>query len=234
MSVSENLNTNLSKVLNFIETAAAQKIDIIGFPEMSLTGYTPEVVFSENLNSLMDTSLKQIQKKCCELNIAAIIGHPYKNGYNLYNRASAILPNGQTFIYNKTHLVDLEKKFFTPGNDLLAFCYRDEKIGVIICRDQNDPTLCVKLKGKGVKYIYILSAHYYKPKEARWKIDKNKAIPITRAVENNVYTLLPNTVGSHLGMVSLGYSLIAGPDGALVVLAGESEETILSLCNLDY
>ena len=58
---------------------------------------------------------------------------------------------------------------------------------------------------------------------------KNRAIPITRAVENGVYVLLSNFVGSHLGMVSLGNSLIADPDGAVVSSAGESEESLLSV-----
>ena len=40
---------------------------------------------------------------------------------------------------------------------------------------------------------------------------KNRAIPITRAVENGVYVLLSNFVGSHLGMVSLGNSLLPTP-----------------------
>ena len=49
-----------------------------------------------------------------------------------------------------------------------------------------------------------------------------------------MYVLLPNTVGSHLGMISLGNSLIADPDGAVVVSAGESEETILSLSLYEF
>ncbi len=104
----------------------------------------------------------------------------------------------------------------------------------MICRDQNDPKIAEELVKRGARFIFIISAHYYKPKEARWKLEKNRAIPITRAVENGVYVLLPNTVGSHLGMISLGNSLIADPDGAVVVSAGESEETILSLSLYEF
>ena len=99
----------------------------------------------------------------------------------------------------------------------------------MICRDQNHPKLGLELVKKGAEFIYILSAHFYRPKEARWKVEKNRAIPITRAVENGVHVLLSNFVGSHLGLVSLGNSLIADPDGAVVVSAGENEESLLSV-----
>ena len=44
---------------------------------------------------------------------------------------------------------------------------------------------------------------------------------------------MANTVGTHLGTISLGNSLIVDPDGAVVVSAGESEEGILSLSLFD-
>ncbi len=64
-------------------------------------------------------------------------------------------------------------------------------------------------------------------------MDKNRAIPITRAVENKAFVLLSNTVGTHLGMVSLGNSLIADPEGAVVVAADEYQEGLLLLSTND-
>ena len=80
------------------------------------------------------------------------------------------------------------------------------------------------------KFLFILSAHFYNPKEARWKLEKNRAIPITRAVENGIYVLSQHC-STHLGHDKFwGNSLIVDPDGAVVVSAGEkSEEGILSL-----
>jgi len=163
-------------------------------------------------------------------NIAVIVGHPSRKDDKLYNCASAFLPDGSTFKYDKKYPTELELKYFEAGDkEPLVFPFRGKKIGVIICRDQNYPELARYLTKEGAQFIYILSAHFYNPKEARWKLEKNRAIPITRAVENKVYVFLSNAVGSHLGMVSLGNSLIADPEGAVVVSAGESEEGIISL-----
>lgn len=230
MAVAEKLDTNTKKIISYIKKAASQNINIVGFPEMALTGYTKEILGEENLNTIVKDSLSEIKKACTSYNTTVIVGHPYKKGNKLYNSASVLLPDGSTFIYDKKYPTELELRYFEAGKkEPLVFTYGGKKIGVMICRDQNYPDLARALTKAGAKIIYILSAHFYNPKEARWKLEKNRAIPITRAVENNVYVLLSNFVGSHLGMVSLGNSLIADPDGAVVVSAGESEEGLLSV-----
>jgi predicted amidohydrolase len=235
MAVSENLGVNTKKIISFIKEAALQDINIVGFPEMALTGYTKEILVDENLNSMVQDSLSEIKKACKLHNTAVLVGHPYKDGEELYNSATVFLPDGSTFTYDKKYPTELESKYFEAGKkEPLVFPFGDAKIGVIICRDQNYPELCRALTKAGAQFIYILSAHFYDPKEARWKLEKNRAIPITRAVENKVYVLLSNFVGSHLGKVSLGNSLIADPDGAVVVSAGETEEGLLSVSIDDF
>ncbi|HHY14154.1 MAG TPA: carbon-nitrogen hydrolase family protein [Thermoanaerobacterales bacterium] len=228
MPISDNIDVNKKKIIDFLEKANEQCIDLLAFPEMSLTGYT-EMILSQDLNVIVDDHINQIKDICNSLEIGSIIGHAYKEEDKLYNRISVILPEEDIYTYDKLHLVKAEQDYFEPGTKHLIFKYKDATFGAIICRDQNYPELTGKLVKEGAQFIFIISAHYYKPKEARWKLEKNRAIPITRAVENGVHVLLPNTVGSHIGMVSLGNSIIADPDGAVVVSAGESEETILSL-----
>ncbi|HHU69357.1 MAG TPA: carbon-nitrogen hydrolase family protein [Thermoanaerobacterales bacterium] len=234
MSISDDIDLNAKKIVNFLDKAREQDIDLLVFPEMSLTGYNPDIILASNLNTIVDSCINRIREKGDSLKIGAVIGHAYNEGDKLYNRLSVILPGEGIYTYDKMHLVQAEGKYFEPGSKFLTFTYKDEMFGVMICRDQNDPKIAEELVKRGAQFIFIISAHYYKPKEARWKLEKNRAIPITRAVENRVYVLLPNTVGSHLGMISLGNSLIADPDGAVVVSAGESEETILSLSLYEF
>jgi predicted amidohydrolase len=230
MAVSEKLEINTKKIMGFIKQAAAQNIHIIGFPEMALTGYTKEILDDKDMNDILRKCLSEIRETCEVFNTAAIVGHPYKKGDELYNSTSVFLPDGNTYTYDKMYPTEVESEYFEAGKkEPLVFTYDGKKIGVMICRDQNYPDLAKVLVKAGAQFVYILSAHFYNPKEARWKLEKNRAIPITRAVENGVHVLLSNFVGSHLGMVSLGNSLIADPDGAVVVSAGESEESLLSV-----
>ncbi len=229
MAISDNPENNAAKMMRFMEKASALEVELVCFPEMSLTGYIHALLSKPDLNLIVEEALQKIKAKCEELNIGAIVGYGYRKDNNLFNRAGVLLPGSKKHTYDKIYLTEIEEKYFLQGTEKLVFPFRGTKIGVIICRDQNYPLLTKKLKDKGAKYIFILSAHYYEPKEARWKLDKNRAIPITRAVENGAYVLLSNTIGTHIGMTSLGNSLIADPDGAVVVMADEQQEGLLML-----
>lgn len=229
MALSENYKNNGRRIISFLEKASRLEVELVCFPEMSLTGYSSALLDKSELNLMLTETLQQIAKRCDELHLGAIIGYGYRHDTGLFNRAGVFLPGGIQFAYDKIYLTEIEEKYFQRGKGSLVFPYRGSKIGVIICRDQNYPRLTQELKEKGAAYIFILAAHYYNPKESRWKLEKNRAIPITRAAENKVHVLKANTVGTHLGMISLGNSLIADPEGAVVVVAGEEQEGLLLL-----
>jgi predicted amidohydrolase len=74
-----------------------------------------------------------------------------------------------------------------------------------------------------------LSSHYYKPQELERKERKNKAFPIVRAIENKVYVLKADAVGSQDGKVSMGTSMIVDPSGVVVAEAPHMKEALLEL-----
>lgn len=229
MKVCSSPTENLNKILYFLDDAKKQQTDIICFPEMALTGYNIEVLQSKNLNQIISELLEQIVNKCKEYSICSIIGHPFRQEDKLLNRATVIFPTGESLKYDKIHPTELEKKIFLPGKETLVFEYKQRKFGVAICRDQNFHEIFKKYKEAGCNGVFILAAHFYSPKEARWKIDKNRAIPITRAVENGYFVFLANATGPHLNMISLGHSLIVDGDGCVVCEADEAGEYLLSI-----
>ena len=83
-------------------------------------------------------------------------------------------------------------------------------------------------KTLGADAIFILSAHFYEPIEAIRKVNKNRALPIARAVENNLFVLKANAVGSINELISLGGSLIIDPEGFIVREGNTMDEIILS------
>lgn len=231
MFITDTLPSNEAAIVEMAKTAAARGVKLLAFPEMSLTGYNPDTLGRASFTAEVNAALGRIAEQAVMLGMGLIVGHASYSGGGLYNAASVLLPDGTTHIYHKIHLTAAEAQYFSPGTAPLTFTLQDHTFGVIICRDQNDPQLARRLCENGAETIFILAAHYYPASEARWKLPKNRALPIARAVENGVYVLLANAVGSHLGMVSLGNSLIADPDGAVIAAAGESGETMLT-CDL--
>lgn len=229
MFVADKLEVNLDTILRIMTEAAYKNVDLLTFPEMSLTGYNPDVLNKSDIQEETTRALDQIALRAADLDLGVIVGHAHwTNDDQLLNAATVLLPDKTRHTYYKTYVTEAEAEYFNSGTEPLAFTYNGHRFGVIICRDQNYPELARRTCRNGVAALFILSAHYYHPHEARWKIDKNKALPIARAVENKVHVLMANTVGSHIGLISLGNSLIADPEGALVALADEASEVILT------
>jgi predicted amidohydrolase len=146
----------------------------------------------------------------------------------LFNSVVVLVADGRRFLYHKHNLVSYEEDYFVPGNDLLTFDIATLRFGTIICRDQNFPRLAQRIKEEGAHVLFISCAHFYPPMEARLKVEKNRALPIARACENGVFVSKANAVGSYRGRISLGHSLLIGPNGVVISEAGETEERLLA------
>lgn len=231
MFITDNLAANEAAILRLAAEAAGRGVELLVFPEMGLTGYNPATLGRPGFKEELEGALARISGRVVDLGVGLIVGRAEIAGERLFNVASVFLPDGSIHTYRKIYLTEAEARYFTPGAGHLVFSYKGTKFGVIICRDQNYPELARQIAEEGARALFILSAHYYQPGEARWKLPKNRALPIARAVENHCYVLLANAVGSHIGMVSLGNSLIVDPDGGLVVMADEASETLLT-CDL--
>jgi omega-amidase len=227
IELSRDSGKNADRIKAYITNAGEKGISIVAFPETALTGYTVNA-FRHHDQDRVDVLTGEIHATVKQTGVAAVVGLPYREDGTLYNSAVVLLPDGNRMLYHKRYLVGFEEEIFTPGKQNLVFPHDGLSIGVVICRDQNFPMLFAELKQSGADVVFILSAHYYKPTEARWKLDKNIALPIARATENGLYVCKANAVGTIPGKVNLGHSLIVGPNGVVLARAGESSEAFLS------
>lgn len=228
MFIADTLSVNEENINKMAKIAVTRGVDLLACPEMGLTGYNPATLEQPGIKMAVAEALTRLSRLASDLSLGLIVGHAIFDGDKLYNGASVLLPDGASYTYRKINLTAAESKYFSPGTSPLTFDYKGRRFGVIICRDQNYPALAGRLREDGAQAMFILAAHYYPASEARWKLPKNRALPIARAVENGVYVLLANAVGSHIGLVSLGNSLVAAPDGTVVSQADEVAETILT------
>ncbi|MGB2728798.1 MAG: carbon-nitrogen hydrolase family protein [Halobacteriota archaeon] len=222
----DDIDANLITISKYISLASKEEIDILCFPECNITGYVRD--FSKvNQDKLMDTLdiiREQVTKDC----VNVIVGAPYFEREKCFNSAIVLLTDGKRHIYHKINLTSSEETYFKKGKEPLIFQLDDAKFGVLICRDQNDPMLAREYKISGADAIFILSAHFYEPIEAIRKLNKNRALPIARAVENNLWVLKANAVGSNNEKISLGGSLIIDPTGFIIHEGNSANEMVLS------
>mgnify|MGYP005619398243 CR=1 FL=1 len=225
-----DMAANMTTISNFIARASEEKIDLLCFPECSLTGYVRDFN-TVDANKVMK-ALDHIQEQMIHDAVNIIVGVPYVERGKRFNSAIVLLTDGKRYIYHKINLTSSERVYFDSGTRPLTFPVKGVIFGVLICRDQNDAMLAHTYKTRGVDALVILAAHFYEPREAIQKLDKNRALPIARAVENGLFVLKANAVGSANGTISCGGSMIVDPNGSVIQEADQRTETILS-CKLE-
>jgi NAD+ synthase (glutamine-hydrolysing) len=137
-----DIASNARKVIHTLQHASGQGVDLVVFPELTLTGYPPrdlldkEQFVEANLRALADVAVHAKQ-------VAAIIGHvemnPAAEGKRLFNTASLIHRGVATTVCRKTLLptydVFDEARWFQPGATHVPHRFRGWLLGVSICED---------------------------------------------------------------------------------------------------
>ncbi|MEW6195382.1 MAG: carbon-nitrogen hydrolase family protein [Bacteroidota bacterium] len=155
-SVKGNISENISAHLNFIDAASEHNVDIIIFPELSLTGYEPEIA-KENMLEGSENILNPFIDSANKKNITIIAGAPICSEYDKpYIGAFIIHPSKQITVYRKRYLHKGEELFFVPSQDNLVFRLKDESIGMAICADIDNPAHPLDAKKCGAT-IYAAS-----------------------------------------------------------------------------
>jgi len=223
--LSNSIEGNLKRIIEFTRKAIKKKIEILCFPECALTSYITD--FKKIDYDKIERVMSLLRKLARKEKINLIIGTPLKENKRIFNGAVVLLKNGNRLNYYKQHLTELDKKYFLTGKKNLVFKVGHIKCGIAICRDQNYPQIFENYQKSGIKILFLLAAHYYPGKEAKLKLAKNKALPIVRALDNKIYIAKSNAVGRVKNKISLGNSLIVSPQGFLLKEADQLEETIL-------
>jgi predicted amidohydrolase len=218
------IEPNVRKIYSYIESAAKLKLEILCFPECGLTGYVRDF-HAVNWDEVI-RALDKLQEVAVGQNITIVIGTPYKEAGKVYNAALVMSTNGRQK-YFKKNLIDFDKQYFAEGKDMLTFEVKGTRCGILVCRDQNYPPLAWEYARMGTKVIFLLAAHYYPASQTHLKLEKNRALPIARAVENKLFVAKANAVGSQGDYISLGHSMIIDPEGIVVCEANEKQEKLL-------
>ncbi|HEX6029462.1 MAG TPA: carbon-nitrogen hydrolase family protein [Nitrososphaeraceae archaeon] len=236
MHLSTDIVQNTQKILCFMKQASERGIDLLCFPECSLTGYIVDH-YKIRMDDIKE-AISAIRKASDKHNISAIVGtswhHNNKNGNDknkkikkiIYNSAVVIRPHSKIKLYFKNDLTDYDKNYFSKGDSTIKFRIKNINCGVLICRDQNNPLLAAKYRNN-IDILFYLSSHYYTKSEALRKERKNKAFPIVRAIENKIYVAKADAVGKQNGFVNFGGSIVVDPGGEVIAEGRKGKEQIL-------
>ena len=217
-----DIEGNTKKIISIIKKT---KADFVVFPELSITGYSPQdLILKSNFIDKNTKALTQIIKHT--KNKAAIVGFIEKAYENLYNSAAVIRNQQIVEIHRKICLPNYtifdEKRWFREGNNATIFELDGKKIGVSICEDIWFPETTKKQKDKGAELIINISASPYR----KGKLETIENILRQRWEENKIPIIYVNQVGAQDGIVYYGHSMYF-KDGKVIKKCKDFEEDIL-------
>jgi NAD+ synthase (glutamine-hydrolysing) len=229
-----DINKNFKQHLEFIEKAKKQNVDLIIFPELSLTGYrlrdlVPEVAINPKHHNLFH-ELKQLSKE-----ISIVFGFVEEKERGHYFNSAAFLSNGKTLhIHRKVFLPNYgmfeEAKFFNQGNIFSAFQTPFGKIGLLICYDFLHYGANYALFSQGADIIIVLSAAPGRGTSEKQAFTSSHMWELMGEAISRFSTLFLiycNRVGFEDGKSFAGGSFIYNPEGKLIAIASYVDDDFL-------
>ncbi|MFO7881365.1 MAG: NAD+ synthase [Kosmotogaceae bacterium] len=223
-----NIEQNLAKMKEYINKGQDKDVDIIVFPELTITGYPPEDLLyrvdfvKENLSAL-----EVIKDYTSNSDITVIAGF-VDFDTELYN-AAAVIQNGELIgVHRKNHLPNYtvfdERRYFSAGNDSLILTNGRIKFGVNICEDIWVPAGPGHDQTKsGANLLLNLSASPFMAEKHFYRLKLLQ----TRANEYSCAIGYCNQVGGQDELVFDGRSAIVLPNGKTYVAADFEEELLI-------
>jgi len=209
------------------------KADLYVFGELSLVGYRCKDELRNLAEKINGPSIKYMKKVAENNKCHIIFGMPMidsKVEGLIHNVSVLIHSNGKIDTYNKWFLPTFgpfeEKIFFDEGEDIEIFNTTIGKIGLIVCYDLFFPELCRAYSLQGADIIVCISAT---PSTTRKYFET--LIP-ARALENTVFMVYVNLVGTQEDLVFWGGSQIYDPMGNLLVKSPYYKENV-TICDID-
>jgi predicted amidohydrolase len=225
-----NKDENLKKMVKYIKS---EKADLFVFGESSITGYRCKDELRDLAEPMDGYSINTISQVANKHNCYVIFGMPTldeKIKGIIHNSAILIHPNKKVDCYHKWFLPTSgpfeEKIYFDEGELLKIFDTKIGKIGLLICYDIYFPEICKAYTLMGADIIICISAS---PSTTRKYFET--LIP-ARAIENTVFMIYSNIVGTQEDLVFWGGSQAYDPLGNLIKKSDYFKENIISF-NID-
>lgn len=233
-----DLERNTDLIIKNINKAKEKGVDLIVFPELSITGYPPRDLL--DFDCFINDNLKYLDKiRAASENIAVICGYVDINteptGKKCRN-AAAFINNGKIVAKYYKQLLPFydvfdETRYFEPGQRELIVEFKGKKLGITICEDlwndkdywkrplyHIDPAEC--LAKYGINAIINISASPYllNKEKDRFSILKNTS------VKNNVPIIYVNQIGGNDDLLFDGTSFVIDSNGEIKCLCNDFAE----------
>ncbi|MBI4909832.1 MAG: carbon-nitrogen hydrolase family protein [Acidobacteria bacterium] len=222
-SVAGDIAHNVAHHASFARQAAAQGVQLVVFPELSLTGYELDLARTHTLRP-DSRELEPLREVANQTGITIVAGAPLANATGQLHIGALILqPHAPVETYTKVHVHHTELHVFTPGAGGPLLKFPDATVALGICADASHPEHAANAAAAGAT-VYATGA---------LTIEKEYSLKCERmsryARDHHMVTLFANYSGVSGGFISAGKSAIWSTTGqVLAASADRGEELVIA------
>ena len=219
----ENVQKNMEKAEDFIKKAKENQVELLIFPEMTLTGFSMHV---EKTTKDWQQQVHFFEEMSRQYEISIIFGYPAPagaSGQKMYHNHLALAEHGRVRMdYTKLHPFTFgqEGECFSGGEEIVCTPWKDTMLGAFICYDLRFPEIFQISSAKSELIVLI----------ANWpvsRIDDWDCLLKARAIENQAYIAAVNRTGEGGGLLYNGHSALYGPRGERLTTLCQEESLLI-------
>ena len=239
----------VDRMVALMEEAGQQGVELLSFPELSLTPYfatkvhpTVEEFFEKDLPSPATLPLFRAAQRT---GIHFVLPYAERENTAYYNSAVFVAPEGTILgKFRKIHIPGwveprweglniLEKRYFAPGN--LGFpvvSHPKARLGALICYDRrfSEAYRALTLSGAELLCVPYNTPSFGQPKEVGQ--ETSEIMLRAGAMENQIFIIAVGKAGVEDGAEYIGGSEIISPSGKVLAKARTDGDELV-VCTLD-
>jgi predicted amidohydrolase len=228
-----DLTPNLAKHLELIGQARRDGVDLLVFPELSLTGYfLEELAYNVSLRQDAD-ELKRVAAEAGQM--AVVVGFCEETrDYRYYISAAFLEDGGIKHVHRKVYLptygMFTDQRYFAQGDRFRAFDASFGRCGMVVCEDAWHPSAVSILAADGADYLICINSSPGRGIGSQGTLGSSDAWENLNRIYAQFFTsffVFCNRVGYEDGVNFWGGSEVVGPNGECLVKAPYFDEALV-------
>jgi predicted amidohydrolase len=231
-----NVDANLALHLQMIEQAAEQGVELLVFPELSLTGYRLHDLAFQVAMHLTERNPVFGRLLDASRDMDIVVGFVEADRRQKFYIAAAYLSRGEILhvhrkVYLPTYGMFDESRYFAWGDAVRAFDTRFGRIGLLICEDFWHMSAPYLLWLDGADLLVFTSASPGRGLATEQKIGSAKWVEHINQAYASIFTnfvIHANRTGFEDGVTFWGGSTVFDPEGVLLAQGPYYEEALVT------
>ena len=215
-----DIDRNISHHLYVLDHLGAGDLDLVMFPELSLSNYNPDIANSVAMEP-NDIRLNPFQEFADRTGISVGVGIPLRSTNKPLISIIVFFPNRIKTIIYKSYLHEDELPYFSASSMPVSVLDMSRRVAVAICYEINVDAHIESAAAKGMD-VYLASVA-----KTAVGIDEAREKMLVRASKYNIPVLVANSVGTCEGKEAGGGSMVIGADGTVICSLDYKEEAVL-------